>query len=319
MESGEKFSVAARGRIVSVNVSREKGTIKQPAPEIVIDSRGVSSDAHAGDWHRQVSLLSQESIERFSERMGRKIHPGEFAENITTSGLDLGAVRLLDRFRVREVELEVTQIGKECHGEGCAIFRQVGKCVMPREGIFCRVLSGGSLCPGDEIVMLRRRWRFCLVVMSDRAARGEYSDRSGPVLQKWAEDFCQRHGLEGQVELSVQEDDAGKLRALLERELARQADAVLISGGTGIGPRDITPEAVLAFCEKTLPGVMEAIRLKYGEKNPRALLSRSVAGVRGKTLVYALPGSPRAAAEYTAEIEKTLLHAIYMLHGLDAH
>ena len=311
--------MAARGRVISVNVSREKGTIKQPVGEIVIDHYGVVADAHAGDWHRQVSLLSQESIERFSEKMGRKIAPGEFAENITTSGLDLGAVRLLDRFRIREVELEVTQIGKECHGDGCAIFRQVGKCVMPREGIFCRVLSGGQLRPGDEVVMLRRRWRFCLVVMSDRAARGVYSDRSGPVLQKWAEDFCQRHGLDGQVELSVQEDDPSKLRALLERELARQADAVLISGGTGIGPRDITPETVLAFCEKTLPGVMEAIRLKFGAANPRALLSRSVAAVRGKTLVYALPGSPRAAAEYTAEIEKTLLHAIYMLHGLDAH
>ena len=127
-----------KGRIISVNISEEKGTIKKPVPEILIDKNGVVSDAHAGSWHRQVSLLSQDDIDCFSKEIGREIAPGEFAENITISGIDLNRVAVLDRFRISDVELEVTQIGKECHGDSCAIFQQVGKCVMPKKGLFCR-------------------------------------------------------------------------------------------------------------------------------------------------------------------------------------
>ncbi|MBW1873271.1 MAG: MOSC domain-containing protein, partial [Deltaproteobacteria bacterium] len=117
--------------VFSVNISKEKGTIKQPVDSIDLDLDGIVSDAHAGPWHRQVSLLSQESIQHFSEEIGRKIEPGEFAENITMQGIDLSQASLLDRFRIGPVELQLTQIGKKCHGDACAIFREVGKCVMP--------------------------------------------------------------------------------------------------------------------------------------------------------------------------------------------
>ena len=115
------------GRVVSVNVSAEKGTVKHPVQEILVTERGVDGDAHAGPWHRQVSILSQESIERFSENTGRKVQPGEFAENITVSGIETSDVGLMDKFRIGPVELEVAQIGKKCHGTDCAIFREVGE------------------------------------------------------------------------------------------------------------------------------------------------------------------------------------------------
>ncbi len=171
--------------VISVNISERKGTIKRPVERITIDSSGVVGDAHAGPWHRQVSLLSQDSIERFSQQIGRKIMPGEFAENLTVAGLDFGAVAVLDRFRFGGVELEVTQIGKRCHGRGCAIFQQVGQCVMPVEGIFTRVVRGGELSAGALGEHLPRPLRFLILTLSDRAAAGVYEDRSGPRVWNW--------------------------------------------------------------------------------------------------------------------------------------
>lgn len=139
-------------KVLSVNISEEKGVIKKPVEKIFLNEKGVENDAHAGDWHRQVSLLAKESIDKFEEVLGRKLEFGEFAENITTEGITLYTMQPGDRLTIGEVELEVTQIGKKCHGEGCAIFSQVGKCVMPKEGIFAKVLHTGEVKPGDEIV-----------------------------------------------------------------------------------------------------------------------------------------------------------------------
>jgi len=123
-------------KVISVNISGNKGTVKRPVGEITVTGTGVMHDAHAGDWHRQVSMLSAESVEKFSKQARRKIGFGEFAENITTQGIDLSGCRVFDRFEIGETELELTQIGKECHGTACAIFKEVGNCVMPKEGIF---------------------------------------------------------------------------------------------------------------------------------------------------------------------------------------
>lgn len=138
-------------RVVSVNISVEKGTVKTPVPQIVIEKMGVKGDAHAGDWHRQVSLLAKESVERWGELAGRKVGWGEFAENITTEGIVLYETSPGDRLIIGNVELEVAQIGKKCHGTGCAIFKEVGNCVMPKEGIFAKVITGGTIKAGDEI------------------------------------------------------------------------------------------------------------------------------------------------------------------------
>lgn len=138
-------------KVISVNISREKGTIKTPVPAIVLNEKGVEGDAHAGDWHRQVSLLAKESVEKWSQQAGRKVAWGEFAENITTEGITLYETHPGDRLIIGETELEVTQIGKKCHGKGCAIFREVGNCVMPTEGIFAKVIRYGKVKPGNKM------------------------------------------------------------------------------------------------------------------------------------------------------------------------
>ena len=305
--------------VVSVNLSTEKGTIKRPAEQIVVDERGVVGDAHAGAWHRQVSVLGRDSVERFEEVAGRKIAPGEFAENILVHGIDLREVAILDRFRIGDVELEVTQIGKECHGDTCAIFREVGTCVMPKEGIFCRVLHGGTVRPGDKLEYLAKTLAFKIITLSDRAYRGDYADKSGPRIRELLEEFLSGKRWHPAIDLVILPDDADRLRAELTSARESGVDVVLTTGGTGVGPRDITPDVVAQFCDKLIPGVMEHIRAKFGAEKPNALLSRSVAGVAGTTLVYALPGSVRAVEEYMGEIFKTLEHLIFMVHELDIH
>lgn len=141
-------------QIVSVNISEKKGTIKVPVDTIELTATGVKNDAHAGKWHRQVSLLAKESNEKFALAAKRKIAYGEFAENITTEGIVLYKTIPGDRLIIGETELEITQIGKKCHGDNCAIFREIGSCVMPKEGIFAKVIKGGFIKAGDKLVYI---------------------------------------------------------------------------------------------------------------------------------------------------------------------
>ena len=138
------------GRIVAISISTEKGVPKTNVPSaVLVENWGLHGDAHAGAWHRQVSLLAEESIAAMRAK-GADVHPGNFAENLTTTGIDIAARRVGDRLRIGAALLEVTQIGKECHAH-CAIYQQIGDCVMPREGIFARVLDGGEVRVGDTI------------------------------------------------------------------------------------------------------------------------------------------------------------------------
>ena len=139
-------------QVLAVCISEKKGTVKHPVPEIQLKiDHGIVGDAHAGNWHRQVSLLADESVERMRQRFP-DIPTGAFAENILTQGIALSMLPIGTKLRVGQVLLQVTQIGKECHAD-CAIRRQVGDCVMPREGIFTKVLEEGSIRPGDEITI----------------------------------------------------------------------------------------------------------------------------------------------------------------------
>jgi len=139
--------------VVAVCTSENKGERKKPvdAVELRVD-HGIVGDAHAGDWHRQVSLLAQESINKM-RALGLDVTSGDFAENITTSGIDLVFMPVSSRLRIGEALLEVTQIGKECHTR-CAIFHQAGDCVMPKEGIFAKVIRPGRIKAGDGISSL---------------------------------------------------------------------------------------------------------------------------------------------------------------------
>jgi MOSC domain-containing protein YiiM len=137
--------------IVSVNISKNKGERKTGVPSVAFSvNHGIDTDAHAGKWHRQVSLLAIESIRKM-QSLGLDVGPGDFAENVTTEGIDLVSLPIGTRLHIgMDVQVEVTQIGKECQ-DRCEIYRQAGDCVMPREGIFVQVLAGGQVKPGDSI------------------------------------------------------------------------------------------------------------------------------------------------------------------------
>ena len=304
-------------RVVSVNISQKKGTVKDAVASIELDGTGVKGDAHAGKWHRQVSLLGTESFRKFEKQAKRPLRYGEFAENITTEGILLYETQPFDRFVIGDALLEVTQIGKKCHGDRCAIYREVGNCVMPKEGIFCRVLKPGTVKAGDTLQYVPRVFRARVITLSDRASSGEYEDRSGPLVTRLLEEFFRSTGWKVQVENVVIPDE----KAMLEQEILRAADndILITTGGTGIGPRDITVDVVKPMLDKEIPGIMELIRTKYGAEKPNALISRGVAGVIGNTLVYTLPGSVRAVEEYMAEITGTIRHSIFMMNGLDQH
>ncbi len=142
-------------KVVSINISEKKGVQKKPVEDVnFIEARGIEGDAHAGDWHRQVSLLGQESIDYANEKDGLNLEPGMFAENLTTEGIVLYELPIGTKLRIGETLQEVTQIGKECHSK-CQIFYQSGDCVMPREGIFTAVLQGGRVQVGDPIEILK--------------------------------------------------------------------------------------------------------------------------------------------------------------------
>ncbi|SCZ79934.1 MOSC domain-containing protein [Acidaminobacter hydrogenoformans] len=140
-------------KIISVNISEKKGTVKKPveAGRFELDL-GLVGDAHSGSWHRMVSLLAEESIDKVRKLGMPELKPGDFAENLTTEGLILHELPIGSKLRIGQTLMEVTQIGKECH-LGCEIRNKVGDCVMPREGIFCRVLEAGDIKAGDAITV----------------------------------------------------------------------------------------------------------------------------------------------------------------------
>ncbi|MHC4460585.1 MAG: MOSC domain-containing protein [Planctomycetota bacterium] len=144
-----------KGRIKAISISKDRGTRKDnvPAAELKVGF-GIVGDAHAGNWHRQVSLLGQESIEKMRAK-GAKVSAGDFAENITTERIDLQSLTIGGKLRLgADVEVEITQFGKECHSR-CEIFQQVGDCVMPREGVFAKVTKPGRIKPGDTIEVIK--------------------------------------------------------------------------------------------------------------------------------------------------------------------
>jgi molybdopterin biosynthesis enzyme MoaB len=202
----------------------------------------------------------------------------------------------LDRLICGDVVLEVTQIGKKCHGAGCAIFNETGDCVMPKEGIFCRVLNGGTLKAGDVLQYIPRVLKIHIITMSDRAADGIYEDKSGPLLKQLASTYFSANGRSVEIANTIMPDEERPLTLLVKQLIQDKTDIIFTTGGTGIGPR-----------------------VKYGSEKPNALISRSIAGVAGQSLIYVLPGGPKAIKEYTDEIFKTIEHSLRMLNNIDEH
>ena len=302
------------GTVLAVCTSAEKGVQKRDVHSAHFTPEwGIDGDAHAGKWHRQVSLLSADKIEAFRAR-GAQVVYGDFGENLVVSGFDFRSLPVGTLLRCGEVLLEMTQIGKECHSH-CAIYKTMGDCIMPREGVFARVLEGGTITVGDEMSIVERTsprpYQAAVITLSDKGAAGEREDKSGPAIVEELES----HGYEV-VEKLLLADGTGPLKAQLIRLCdQRQLDLILTTGGTGFTPRDQTPEATLAVADRTAPGIAEAIRADSMKYTKRAMFSRGVSVIRGKTLIINLPGSPKAVRESLEVFLDDLPHALDMLRN----
>ena len=296
------------GKVMAVCVSETRGTPKQNIGRARLRADwGVEGDAHAGNWHRQVSLLSYEAVQAFNAR-GANVADGAFGENLLVSGFDFKRLPVGTRLRCGDVRLEITQIGKECHS-GCEIYQRVGDCIMPREGVFARVLAGGEVAVGDEMTLVHR---VGILTASDKGARGEREDVSGPRIRSLLSADYEA------VAYTVVPDD----RETIARELIRLSDEVgcdliLTTGGTGFAPRDVTPEATRDVCDRMAPGIAEAIRAQSMRITSRAMLSRGVSVIRGRTLIVNLPGSPKAVEESMAVFLDVVGHGLNLLRGTD--
>ena len=259
-----------KAKVISVNISEKKGTIKIPVKKIVLDKSGVVNDAHSGMSLRQVSLLARESIESFGKTANKHFEWGEFAENITTEGIELHTLGLLDRFKINDTELEITQIGKTCHGKGCAIFTEVGACIMPKEGIFARVIKEGAIHDGDGIEYIPKIFKVAVITLSDRASKGEYPDKSGPRIIQMLEEYYTAKNRKHEISHLIIPDDDFKLKVNIASVLQANADIIITTGGTGIGSHDITVDTIKPMLDKEIPGIMEMVRMKYGMEHPAA-------------------------------------------------
>lgn len=302
------------GTVLAVCTSAEKGVQKRDVHSAHFTPEwGIDGDAHAGKWHRQVSLLSADKIEAFRAK-GAEVVYGDFGENLVVSGFDFRSLPVGTLLRCGEVLLEMTQIGKECHSH-CAIYKTMGDCIMPREGVFARVLEGGTITVGDEMSIVERTsplpYQAAVITLSDKGAAGEREDKSGPAIVGELES----RGYEV-VEKLLLADGVGPLKAQLIRLCdQRQLDLILTTGGTGFTPRDQTPEATLAVADRTAPGIAEAIRAESMKYTKRAMFSRGVSVIRGKTLIINLPGSPKAVHESMEVFLEELPHALDMLRN----
>lgn len=302
------------GRIEAICISTARGTQKRPvgSTEFVADW-GIRGDAHGGHWHRQVSLLSADRIDAFRAR-GAQVENGAFGENLVVRGFDFSAFPVGTLFKSGDVLLELTQIGKECH-QHCAIYQAVGDCIMPREGVFARVIRGGIVRTGDELVLAERRerrpYQAAVITLSDKGSQGKRQDTSGPAIAARLKDS----GYDV-VETLLLPDEAAALRQQLCR-LAdqRQVDLIVTTGGTGFSPRDITPEATMAVADRIAPGIAEAMRAASLRITPRAMLSRAVSVIRKGTLIINLPGSEKACQECMDVFLDTIPHGLNLLRG----
>ena len=302
------------GKLIAICTSEKKGTQKQQVETAVLrEDHGIEGDAHAGNWHRQVSLLGLEKIEAFRER-GAEVEFGAFGENLVIEGFDFRNLPVGTRFRIGEALLEMTQIGKECHTH-CAIYHMVGDCIMPREGVFAKVLKGGEIKVGDEVAEIKpdpgRAFTAAWITMSDKGSQGLREDESGPLIGK----ILTENGYDVVETILIPDDEDILKKELMRLADQRQVNLVMTTGGTGFSPRDITPEATEAVCERMTPGISEAIRAYSMTKTPRAMLSRAVSGIRGKTLIINPPGSPKAVRESMEYIMSSLGHGLEILNG----
>ncbi len=253
------------GKVIAVCTSDRKGIQKKDVGTAHFSAEwGIDGDAHAGKWHRQISLLSADKIEAFNKR-GANVIPGAFGENLVVEGFDFRALPVGTLLRCNDVLLEMTQIGKECHSH-CEIYKKMGDCIMPREGVFARVLEPGTISVGDEMTIVPREghfpWQAAVITLSDKGAAGERKDESGPAIAQRLRDA----GYAVVEEVLIPDDERILKQQLMRLCDQRQLDLILTTGGTGSAAQ----EAIRAAADKAAPSI-------------------TASAVRGKTLIIGSP------------------------------
>lgn len=301
-------------KVIAVCISEKKGTQKHEVDGVtLVPDYGIENDAHAGKWHRQVSLLNFEKIEDFRAK-GVDVDFGAFGENIIIDEIDFRTLPIGTRFEIGDALLELTQIGKECHSH-CAIYHAVGDCIMPREGVFTEVIKGGKIKVGDTVNIIEadpnRPLTAAVITVSDKGAAGQRDDESGPIIV----DMLEEKGYDVKETMIIPDN-----QALIQQQLSRLADQrkinlILTTGGTGFAMRDVTPEATKAVCDRMAEGVAEAIRANSMQYTKRAMLSRATSGIRKESLIVNLPGSPKAVKETMEFLLDNIKHGLDILRG----
>ena len=302
------------GVLKGICISEKKGTKKREVNEVFLkENWGLEGDAHAGHWHRQVSLLSSEKIDAFREK-GAKVVYGDFGENLIVDGFDFRTLPVGTRFRIGEAILEMSQIGKECHSH-CAIYQTMGDCIMPREGVFAVVKKAGCIRVGDSVECLGldpdRPLTAAVITLSDKGFRGEREDQSGPAIVE----ILKENGYEVLETILLPDHQAEIEKELIRLSDQRQVNLIVTTGGTGFAPTDVTPEATMNVATRNAPGIAEAIRAGSMAITRRAMLSREASVIRNQTLIINLPGSPKAVKESLGLVIDQLDHGIRILTG----
>lgn len=302
------------GKILGICISEKRGTEKHEIQEAnLVKDWGIEGDAHGGKWHRQVSLLSFEKIEDFRAK-GAEVDFGAFGENLIVEGYDLRALPVGTRFQIGDAVLELTQIGKECHSH-CQIYKRMGDCIMPREGVFTEVVKPGHIKVDDEITMIPpkkdRPFTAAVITLSDKGAAGEREDKSGPKIVE----MIKEAGYDVKETLLLPDGRTALEKQLIRLADQRQINVIFTTGGTGFAERDVTPEATIAVCDRMANGIADAIRNYSMTITPRAMFSRAVSGIRKRTLIINLPGSPKAVQEALEFLLPHLDHGIGILRG----
>lgn len=303
------------GKINAICISEKRGTAKKFVDAAIFHTEfGIVGDAHAGDWHRQISFLGQNEIDEFKKR-GANVEAGAFGENIIAEGFTFKNLAGGTRLKCNEVFFEITQIGKECHNH-CAIYQQMGDCIMPREGVFARVLHGGKIQIGDELEISTEKIPLdaAIITSSDKGFSGEREDLSGAKVAE----ILNANGYKIFEKIIL--PDEKKLLAEKMIEFTNFGIGLIVTtGGTGFSVRDVTPEATIEISERLVPGIPEAMRNFSMQITKRAMLSRAAAGIRKRSLIVNLPGSVKAVDECLNFILPELKHGIEILRGDDSN
>ena len=299
------------GIVKAVCISLKRGTAKKNIHESeLIKDFGIKNDAHGGNWHRQISLISAEKILQFN-KSGGNVKDGDFGENLIVEGIDFKSLPVGTLLKCNESVLEISQIGKDCHSH-CEIFKRVGDCIMPREGVFAKVIKGGYIKEGDVMtaeINKEKKLTAAVITLSDKGSTGQRVDKSGPKVKE----ILEENGYEVIEYILLSDDKDNISKNLIRLSDQRQVNLIITTGGTGFSNRDNTPEATTAVMTRNAPGIAEAIRFQSMKYTKRAMLSRGVSVIRNNTLIVNLPGSEKAVSESMEVIMGTVEHGIKIL------